>query len=37
MKFISRLNQIPFEGGRDLFANFNQLQQLQNIVQEHRR
>jgi hypothetical protein len=37
LKYLSHITHIPFEGGRELILNFNQLQQMQNVLQEQRR
>ena len=37
MKYLNHINHIPFEGGRELIVNFNQLQQMQNVIHEQRR
>lgn len=37
MKYLNHINHIPIEGGRELIVNFNQLQQMQNVINEQRR
>lgn len=36
LKATVHLNRLPFEGGKELIQNFNQLRQVQNVVEEQR-